>query len=87
MCIVVLLGPFRVCELGFCAASETVQLYSPLYLRFTAVQYLLRRNHILSTQVPASRSNGVMNDKLIKETQLVWIKYTRSRAECYTHDT
>jgi hypothetical protein len=27
------------------------------------------------------------NDKLIKETQLVWIKYTRSRAECYTHDT
>jgi hypothetical protein len=29
----------------------------------------------------------VLNDKLIKETQLVWIKYTRSRAECYTHDT
>jgi hypothetical protein len=28
-----------------------------------------------------------LNDKLIKETQLVWIKYTRSRAECYTHDT
>jgi hypothetical protein len=28
-----------------------------------------------------------VNDKLIKETQLVWIKYTRSRAECYTHDT
>ena len=27
------------------------------------------------------------NDNLIKETQLVWIKYTRSRAECYTHDT
>jgi hypothetical protein len=27
------------------------------------------------------------NDKLIKETQIVWIKYTRSRAECYTHDT
>jgi hypothetical protein len=27
------------------------------------------------------------NDKLIKEAQVVWIKYTRSRAERYTHDT
>jgi hypothetical protein len=28
-----------------------------------------------------------VNDKLIKEAQVVWIKYTRSRAERYTHDT
>jgi hypothetical protein len=34
---------------------------------------------------PNERSSR--NDKLIKEAQVVWIKYTRSRVERYTHDT
>jgi hypothetical protein len=38
-------------------------------------------------QLAEAHIENSMNDKLIKETQLVWIKYTRSRAECYTHDT
>jgi hypothetical protein len=43
----------------------------------------------LAAVLPWLATHGAcsVNDKLIKETQLVWIKSTRSRAECYTHDT
>ena len=73
------------------AAAAGVPLWRPAAGAATALHALCRLQtasaDFTAVCMLESAELGARNDKLIKETQLVWIKYTRSRAECYTHDT